>query len=73
MFPTHPPPTIKQKRNDLQLRRNNVLGQPTLQKRLAHFQGDETLNSGQSPILTGLGLGMAGMGQEGQGPLLPKK
>lgn len=68
MFPTHPRPTVKQKRNYLQLRRNSVLGQLTLQKRLAHFRGEETLNSGQSPVLTGLGLGMAGMGQEGQGP-----
>lgn len=39
--PLHPP--FKQKtQNYLQFREDNALGQPTLQKRLAHFQVDET-------------------------------
>lgn len=62
----HPPSTqCKTKTQLFTVEKKKVLGQPTLQKRLAHFQVDETLNSGQSPTLTGLGQGMAG--REGWG------
>lgn len=62
----HPPSThCKTKTQLFTIEKKYVLGQPTLQKRLAHFQVDETLNIGQSPTLTGLGLGIAGAGQEG--------
>lgn len=48
VYVPHPPlhPPFKQKtQNYLQFRGENALGQPTLQKRLAHFQVDETPNS----------------------------
>lgn len=65
----HPPSTHGKTKTQLfTIEKKYVLGQLTLQKRLAHFQVDETLNSGQSPTLTGLGLRMAGAGQEGQVP-----
>lgn len=48
IYVPHPPlhPPFKQKtQNYLQFREDNALGQPTLQKRLAHFQVDETPNN----------------------------